>query len=165
MRYQTIIQAIKERSESHKANESFATGLESDKDAADNTKYPLIFLPPPSFEETASIESLSSNTIWSIHLEVQEQLSDESTADQKQEALDRTREILKDIYFQFVIDGLDCREITFNNVTENLDFNLSSTSPFQPFMDLGNNITGWMVDFSIQEADSKSLCNLSDVFA
>jgi hypothetical protein len=164
MRYQTITEALKLLAISHKANESFATGLESDKDAADNTKYPLIFLPPPSLDGALNLESFSSNSVWNIHLEVQEQLSDESTADEKQESLDRTLEILRDVYYQFILDGSDTKNITVNNLTETIDFELSTTSPFKPFITIGDGITGWMVDFSIQESNSNDLCHLSDVF-
>lgn len=164
MRYQTILQAVKEVADSHKANQSFVTGLESDIDV-ENAQYPLIFMPPPSFEESENTQSLSSNTIWNLHIESQELLSTESTLQQKNEALDRTREILRDVYFKLVLNGMDSESITFNNVTEVLDFTVTKSSPFSPFVDLGNNMTGWFVDFSIQENNNNDLCNLSDVFA
>ena len=120
MRYQTLVQAINDISDAHNADPSFATGLESDINPNDDSLYPLTFLPPPKFSEIALTESMSSNTIWTMHIEVQEVLSTESTTQQKQEALDRTREILRDIYFQFVLvygyDGMD--EITTTDKTK-----------------------------------------------
>lgn len=165
MRYQSIIQAIKEITESHKASLTFASGLESDIDPASATNYPLIFLPPPSFTEPQSIDSISSNTIWRLHLESHEILSDTSTTDQKQEALDRTREYLRDVYYKFILDyGFDVKSVTVNNLTEELDFKLTAASEFSPFIQIGDGITGWQVDFTIQEGINNNLCHLTDVF-
>jgi len=166
MRYQTLIQAIKDTSDAHKADPTFATGLESDINPSDSTQYPVTFLPPPKFSEPASTESIASNTVWTIHLEVQELLSDTSTADQKQEALDRTSEILRDIYFRFILKyGYDGETVEVNNVSEALDFTVSTAPEFAPFMSLGDNITGWQVDFAIQEGVNNDLCHLDDVFS
>tara|TARA_R100001244_G_C5149744_1_gene129458 strand:- start:551 stop:1051 length:501 start_codon:yes stop_codon:yes gene_type:complete len=166
MRYQTLIQAIKEVSDSHKADPTFVTGLESDINPSDSTKYPVTFLPPPKFGEPVSSETIASNTTWTIHLESQELLSDTSSTDQKQEALDRTREILRDIYFRFVLKyGYDGETVTVNNVSEETDFIVSTAPEFAPFISIGDNITGWQVDFSIQEGVNNDLCHLDDVFS
>lgn len=165
MRYQTLVQELKEVAESHNANETFFSGQEADINPSNNTRYPVVFLVPPKFSEQANNESLSSNTVWTIHMEAQELLSESSTTDQKSEALDRTREILRDVYFQFVLDGMDDKSITVNNVTEILDFSVSTAPEFAPFVDIGDNITGWQVDFAIQEGTNDNLCHLPDVFS
>ncbi len=166
MRYQTLVKSIKTISDSHKADPTFVTGLESDINPSDNTKYPVTFLPPPKFSEPASNETIASNTTWAIHLEVQELLSDTSSVDQKQEALDRTREILRDIYFRFILKyGFDGETVTVNNVSEETDFIVATAPEFAPFISIGDNITGWQVDFAIQEGVNNDLCHLDDVFS
>tara|TARA_R100001244_G_C5160731_1_gene130971 strand:- start:818 stop:1315 length:498 start_codon:yes stop_codon:yes gene_type:complete len=164
MRYQTIIEGIKLIVESHKSDLTFFSGLESDKDPANNVHYPLIFLPPPIPTEPLTLESISSNTKWLLHIESQELLSNDSTTQQKQEALDRTREYLRDVYYKFILNGFDITSVTFNNVTEDLDFKLDTEAPFQAFIDINDGVTGWMVDFTIQESDNNNLCHLDDVF-
>lgn len=165
MRYQTIIKAIKDTSNAHQADLTFVTGLETAIDV-DNAKYPVTFLAPPRFTESLNIETLSLNTVWTIHLEVQELLSNDSSVDQKQEALDRTRELLRDVFYRFIVKyGIDGETVTVNNLSEKTDFTLSSAVEFAPFVDIGHNITGWQVDFSIQEGGNADLCHLDDVFS
>ena len=164
MRLQTITEGMKVIAESHKSSLTFFTGLESDIDSANNNHYPIIFFSPPRFIESGSIESLGSNTVWELHLESQELLSAGSTTQQKQEALDRTREYLRDVFLKFALSGYDVTPVTFNNLTENLDFNLLDPSPFAPFIDINDNVTGWQVDFKIQESNSNPVCHINDIF-
>lgn len=163
MRYAILQQAIKEITESHKANLTFVTGLESDIDT-ESEQYPIIFLQPPSSILTLASDTVGSDT-WQIHLEAQEMLDPESSVSQKQEALDRTREYLKDIVHQFVYTyGQDGKTVTIENTTETLDFKAVTTGQLTPFIDLGDNISGHLVDFSIQEEGQANLCHLNDVF-
>lgn len=164
MRLQTILEGVKNIVESHKSSLTFVTGLESDINPSNKTHYPLIFLSPPRFSETGNVASLGSNTTWELHLESQELLSTGSSAQQKQEALDRTREYLRDVFLKFALDGYDVTPVTFNNLTEDLDFNLLDSAPFAAFIDLNDNVTGWQVDFKIQESGNNSVCHINDIF-
>lgn len=163
MRYNILQQALKEIVESHKAEITFVTGLETDINT-ENVRYPVVFLQPPAFDMPFN-DGVVGNDIWSIHLESQEQISDASTTEEKQEALDRTREYLRDIVLEFTYTyGNDGKSVTVDNITEVMDFIVIETTAFVPFVDLGDNITGWMVDFKIQEGDYDTLCHLTDIF-
>jgi len=164
MRYQTIVEGIRDIAESHKSIETFATGLESDIDPSASTLYPLIFLAPPTPTAPLTQDSIGSNESWTVHLEAQEIISDASTTQQKEEALDRTLEYLRDVYYKFILNGFDVTSVTVNNKTENLDFRVTTESPFQPFIQINDGVTGWMVDFTIQEGNNSTLCHLDDVF-
>jgi len=163
MRYAIIQQAIKEITGSHKSGLTFVTGLEEDIEAG-SIQYPIIFLQPPSFTMPLFKDEAGADS-WNIHLESQEQLQAGTSAAEKQEALDRTREYLRDIVLKFVyLYGVDGATVTVNNLTEALDFETTSTAPFLPFIDIGENITGWQVDFTIREGNQADLCHLNDVF-
>ena len=164
MQYQTIQQAIKEIVESHVSNLTFVTGLESDIDT-ENIQYPIVYLQPPASTLALSSESIGAD-IWQIHLQSQEQLELESSTDDKQAALNRTRESLKDIVHQFVYNyGQATKDVTVNNNTETLDFNTTSTGIMSPFVDKDANVTGHMIDFTIQENTPANLCHLPDTFS
>lgn len=163
MQYQIIQQALKEIIESHVSGLTFVTGLESEIDTA-RVQYPIVYLQPPASTLALSSESLGAD-IWQIHLQSQELLSQESSTEDKQAALNRTRDNLKDIVHQFVyMYGREGREITVNNRTESLDFKTTTTGIMTPFIDKGANVTGHMIDFSIQEEGREDLCHLANTF-
>ncbi len=163
MRYAILQQAIKEITESHKSGLTFVTGLEEDIEAG-SIQYPIVFLQPPSFTMPLFKDEVGADS-WNIHLETQEQLQPGASTAEKQEALDRTREYLRDIVLKFVyLYGVDGATVTVNNLTEVLDFETTTTAPALPFIDIDENITGWQVDFTIQDGKQADLCHLSDVF-
>lgn len=163
MRYSIIQQAFKEITESHKSGLTFVTGLEEDIDLG-AIQYPLVFLQPPSFEMPLLTDTIGADT-WRVHLETQEQLSAGTSTDNKQAALDRTREYLRDILLNFVYNyGVNNKSVTAGNLTEVLDFEVVGTAPALPFISLDDNITGWQVDFTIRENSQADLCHLNDVF-
>jgi len=165
MRYQTLQQAINEIVSAHKADLTFFTGLESDFDPANNVHYPAIVFTPPAFTMPFPDGTVGMDT-WTLHIESQEQLSDSSTTAQKQEALDRTREYLRDIVLEFVYNyGYENKAVSYGNITENLDFVVTEVAAFSPFIDINDGITGWQVDLTIQEGDYDTLCHLSDIFS
>ena len=165
MRYQTLQQAIQDITESHDSDIQFYSGLESEFDLGNDIQYPALIFTPPSFDLSLDNDTDQANKTWKIHLEVQELLSTETSTTEKQEALDRTAEYLKDIVLRFWITyGYENKTVTKNNVTETLDFVVSSISSFIPFIDEGDSVTGWMVDVEIQEGLKEDLCHLPDIF-
>jgi len=164
MRYQTITQAFKEIVESHKAGIRFFTGLESEAVTDNNENYPLVVLVPTDFTLSLDNSLKDNNKTWNIELQVQELLSDQSTVQEKNEALDRTGEYLKDIVLQFVTVYGDDYDVTYGNITETLDFVTESQPAFVPFIDEGDGVTGWQVTFSIKEGVNQDMCHLPDMF-
>ena len=166
MRYQTLQQAIEDITEAHQSDIQFFSGLESDHDTANDINYPALVFTPPAFDLNLDNETDQANKTWKIHLEAQELLSDQSTTEQKQEALDRTAEYLKDIVLEFWITyGYENKTVTKNNITETLDFVISSQPVFLAFIDVNDGVTGWMVDFEITEGLKEDLCHLPDIFS
>ena len=163
MRFSIIQQALKEIVGSHKSNITFVTGLEDDIEMG-SIQYPVVFLQPPSFSMPL-LNDTPGNDSWNIHLEAQEQLSDSSSAQQKNEALDRTREYLRDIVLKFVYDyGVNGATVTVDNLSDTLDFEVLNPAPVLPFIDLDDNLTGWQIDFTIRENRQSNLCHLDDIF-
>lgn len=166
MRYQTLQQAIKEITESHQADITYYTGLEQDFDPANDVNYPALVFTPPAFNLNLDNETDQANKTWKLHFETMELLSTESTTAEKNEALDRTGEYLKDIVLEFWITyGTESKTVTVNNITEALDFVITSQPIFAPFIDLGDNVTGWQVDLEITEQLKEDLCHLPDIFS
>ncbi len=163
MRYSIIQQAFKEITESHKSNITFVTGLEEDIDMG-SIQYPLLFLQPPAFSMPLLTDSIGSDT-WKIHLETQEQMQGSASTNSKQQALDRTREYLRDIVLNFVYNyGVNNKSVTVGNLTETLDFEVVGVAESSPFISLDDNITGWQIDFAIRENKHEDLCHLNDIF-
>jgi hypothetical protein len=166
MRYQTLQQAIQDITESHDSDIQFYSGLESEFDVANDIQYPALIFTPPSFDMSLDLDTDQANKTWKIHLEAQELISSEASTAEKQEALDRTGEYIKDIVLELWITyGYENKTVTKNNVTETLDFVISSQPSFVPFIDLADGVTGWMVDFEITEGLKEDICHLSDVFS
>ena len=165
MRYQTLIQAVQDIAESHAADLTFFNGLESDFDPASGTDYPaLVMTPSPALLELGNEPAQASKT-WKIHLEVYEQISDTASVTDKNEALDRTHEYLKDVILQLFFEyGYENKEVTVNNVTETLDFTITVNPELIPFIGEGDNLTGWYADFEIKEGLYEDLCHLPDIF-
>jgi hypothetical protein len=164
MRYQALQQAIKVIVESHEAGISYFTGLEEDWDTDSSENYPAVIFIPTPFVLDLDNDTDQANRTWKIHIEVHEQFHDQ-TVDAKNAALDRTSEYLKDIILEFVFTYGDSKDVTFNNLTETLDFTVTTPVPMEPFINLGDNKTGWLVDFEIKEALKEDLCGLPDIFS
>lgn len=165
MRYQTLQAAIKEITLAHDADLIPFTGLESDLDPSRKLHYPCIVFTPPSFDLDLTNETNNNFTKWKIHLESRELMSTSSSVDEKNIALDRTREYLKDVVLQFVLVYGDEKEVTHNNLTETLDFKVTTQPVFLPFIDISDGITGWQVDFEITEGLYNDICHLDDIFS
>lgn len=165
MRYNILQQAIKEIVESHKADIKYFSGLEEDFDPSQKVNYPAIVFTPPAFDLQIENEPEQKNQIWKLHFESQEMLSTAASTTKKQEALDRTAEYLKDVVLEFIYTyGYDNKTVTIDNITETLDFEVTSTLTFLPFIDVNDSVTGWQIDLEIKEARIDSLCHLPDVF-
>ena len=166
MRYQSLQAAFEAITLSHQADIKFYSGLKSGFDTASDIQYPALIFAPPSFDMSLDNDTDQANKSWKIHLEVWEPLSTESTDDQRVEAFDRTCEYLKDIVLRFWIAyGYEDTEVTVNNVTDTLDFVITTQPAFVGFQDEHDNVTGWMVDFEIQEGIKEDLCGLPDIFS
>jgi hypothetical protein len=164
MRYQTLQQAFKEIAAAHDADLKYFTGLESDLDPSNKLHYPCLVFTPPSFDMSLDTETNSNYNKWKIHLETRELMSTTSSVDEKNIALDRTREYLKDIILEFVVNYGDDKEITKNNLTETLNFHITTQPVFLPFIDISDGVTGWQVDFEITESLYNDICQLADIF-
>lgn len=166
MRYQSLQEAIREITESHVSDLQFYSGLKSGFDTANNVNFPAIVFVPPSFDMPIDNEAAQAHKVWKIHLEAWELLSTESTDQEKEEAFDRTCEYLKDVVLQFwTVYGYPSKTVTVGNVTDTLDFTISSVPSFVGFQDEQDNITGWMVDFEITEGLEDDVCHLPSVFS
>ena len=166
MRYQSLQKAIQDITESHVASLQFYSGLKSGFDTANNIEFPAVIFTPPAFDMSLDNDTDQANATWKVHLEVWELLSTESTDAEKEEAFDRTCEYLKDIVLQFwIVYGYESKTVTVGNVTDTLDFVITTQPSFVGFQDTQENITGWMVDFEIQEGLKEGLCHLPSVFS
>lgn len=165
MRYQTLQQAFKEITEAHDASLKYFTGLESDLDPSNRKHYPCLVFTPPGFNINLDNENNNNFNVWQIHLESRELMSTTSSVDEKNIALDRTREYLKDIVLRFVLTYGDNREVTKNNLTETLNFRVTTQPVFLPFIDISDGVTGWQVDFEITEGLYDDICHLDDIFS
>ena len=165
MRYQTLQKAIQDITEAHQADIQFYSGLKSGFDPVNDVQYPALIFVPPSFDMSLDNETDQANKTWKIHLEVWELMSTESSDDQNEIAFDRTCEYIKDIVLRFwtAYGELDT-EVTVNNVTDTLDFTVTSQPAFVGFQDGGDGVTGWVVDFEITEGLKEDLCHLPDIF-
>jgi len=165
MRYQTLQQAFKEITLAHDADLKYFTGLESDLDPSRKLHYPCLVFTPPGFALNLENETNNNFNRWKIHLETRELLSTTSSVDEKNIALDRTREYLKDIVLQFVLVYGDNKEVSKNNVTETLNFKTTVQPEFLPMLDKSDGIAGWQTDFEITEGLYNDICHLSDIFS
>ena len=166
MRYQTLQKAIEDITLAHQADIKFYSGLKSGFDPVNDVQYPALIFVPPSFDMSLDNETDQANKTWKIHLEVWELMSTESSDEQNEIAFDRTCEYIKDIVLRFwtAYGELDT-EVTVNNVTNTLDFVVTSQPAFVGFQDVGDGVTGWVVDFEIQEGLKEDLCHLPDIFS
>lgn len=158
MTLQTLQSLLEDVVTAHKSDVRFFTGLESDFKDSSDVKYPAIHVLPVGNSGTITNNQTPSQT-WAVIMEYHTIVPNDATKDAKNEAMQRSNQILWDIIFKLADLGSSGATVTYNNVVTKLDYSLPLPSNMTAFVDIApDNTTGWQVIFSIVEDNAVDFC-------